>query len=780
MLDKKDLTERDICTKYITPALIASGWNLHTQIREEVQLTAGRVIVRGKMVSRGEQKRADYVLFHKANLPIAIIEAKDNNKPIGQGMQQALKYADMTNVPFAFSSNGDGFIFHDPTNPDQPETELALGEFPSPALLWRKYCLYKGIPDDRQALITQDYYSDGSGKTPRYYQINAINQTLEAIAQGRNRLILVMATGTGKTFTAFQIIWRLWKSGTKKRILFLADRNILIDQTKQNDFSPFGAAMTKVTKRQIDKSYEIYLSLYQAVTGTEETQNIYKQFSPDFFDLIVIDECHRGSAAEDSNWRDILTYFSHATQIGLTATPKETKDVSNTDYFGEPIYTYSLAQGIEDGFLAPYKVIRLDLDRDLQGWRPNKNQTDKYGTAIPDRIYNQQDFDRTLVLEQRTKLIAAKIMEFLRSDDPYAKTIVFCEDTEHADRMRRALINASGSLGGDNHRYVMRITGDDPIGKAELDNFIDPESTYPVIATTSQLMTTGVDAQTCKLIVLDQRIQSMTQFKQIIGRGTRLREDHGKYFFTIMDFKKATELFADPDFDGDPVQIYEPEIDGPITPPDDTESDNESDESETINGIVPKGPHTKREKYFVHDVDVRLVAERRQYYGRDGKLITESLRDYTRKTIRNEYTSLETFLKRWQQADQHEAILEEVGLQGVMIDDLIADVGPALDLFDLICHIAFDAPPLSRRDRANQIKARGYFAQYGEQARAVLEALLEKYADEGIANFTDRSLLKVNPISQIGTPLEIVNHFGGKAQYHSATQSLAKELYQSA
>jgi type I site-specific restriction endonuclease len=476
MLDKKALTERDICTKYITPALTSSGWNLHTQIREEVQLTAGRVIVRGKLISRGEQKRADYVLFHKTNLPIAVVEAKDNNKPIGQGMQQALKYADMLNIPFAFSSNGDGFIFHDATNPDHPETAITLAEFPSPALLWRKYCRHKGIPDDRQTLITQ--------------------------------------------------------------------------------------------------------------------------------------------AAEDSAWRDILTYFRSATQIGLTATPKETKDVSNTDYFGEPIYTYSLAQGIEDGFLAPYKVIRLDLDRDLQGWRPSKDQTDKYGTAIPDRIYNQQDFDRTLVLEQRTKLIAAKIMEFLRSDDPYAKTIVFCEDTEHADRMRHALVNASGSLGADERRYIMRITGDDPIGKAELDNFIDPESTYPVVVTTSQLMTTGVDAQTCKLIVLDQRIQSMTQFKQIIGRGTRLREDHDKYFFTIMDFKKATELFADPDFDGDPVQIYQPSIDDPITPPDDFSDDNsDEDESdvENIDGIVSKKPHSKREKLYIHDVDVRLVAERRQY-----------------------------------------------------------------------------------------------------------------------------------------------------------------------
>jgi type I restriction enzyme, R subunit len=787
MLDKKDLTERDICTKYITPALTTSGWNLHTQIREEVQLTAGRVIVRGKMVSRGEQKRADYVLFHKANLPIAVIEAKDNNKPIGQGMQQALKYAEMLNIPFAFSSNGDGFIFHDATNPDHPETELPLGEFPSPALLWRKYCRHKGIPDDRTHLITQDYYSDGSGKMPRYYQINAINQTLEAIAQGRNRLILVMATGTGKTFTAFQIIWRLWKSETKKRILFLADRNILVDQTKQNDFAPFGAAMTKIKQRQVDKSYEIYLSLYQAVTGTEETQNIYKQFSPDFFDLIVIDECHRGSAAEDSAWRDVLTYFRSATQIGLTATPKETKDISNTDYFGEPIYTYSLAQGIEDGFLAPYKVIRLDLDRDLQGWRPNKDQTDKYGTVIPDRIYNQQDFDRTLVLEQRTKLIAAKIMEFLRNDDPYAKTIVFCEDTEHADRMRHALVNASGSLGADERRYIMRITGDDPIGKAELANFIDPESTYPVVVTTSQLMTTGVDAQTCKLIVLDQRIQSMTQFKQIIGRGTRLREDHGKYFFTIMDFKKATELFADPDFDGDPVQIYQPSIDDPITPPDDRSSDNSDEDPsdiETIDGIAPKKPHSKREKLYVYDVDVRLVAERRQYYGRDGKLITESLRDYTRKTIRNEYTSLDTFLKRWQESEQREAILEELGLQGVMIDDLVADagndIGTEFDLFDLICHIAFDAPPLSRRDRANNIKAKGYFAQYATPAKAVLEALLDKYADEGVTNFSDISLLNVQPINQLGTALEIVKSFGGKTHYHSATQALTKELYQSA
>jgi type I restriction enzyme R subunit len=552
-MDKKSLTETDIRSKFITPALTGPGgdkWNLLNQIREEVFFTKGRVVVRGKTVRRGEAKKADYILYFKPNLPLAVIEAKDNTHSVGDGMQQALEYAEILDVPFAYSSNGDAFLEHDRTATAGTVTrEIPLEQFPTPDELWARYRQAKGYTAAQESIATQDYYDDGSQKSPRYYQLVAINRTVDAIARGEDRILLVMATGTGKTYTAFQIIWRLWKSGAKKRILFLVDRNILADQTKTNDFKPFGQAMTKITNRTVDKSYEIYLCLYQAVTGTEEAQNIYRQFSPDFFDLVVVDECHRGSAADDSAWRQILEYFSSATQIGLTATPKETKDISNIEYFGEPIYTYSLRQGISDGFLAPYKVVRIgldkDLDKDLDGWRPEAGQTDKYGQIIEDREYNDRDFDRNLILEQRTEVVAAKVTEFLKGTDRFAKTIIFCENIDHAERIRQAMVNANPDLAAANSKYVMRITGDNDEGKAQLDNFIDPESTYPVIATTSRLMTTGVDAQTCQLIVLDRRINSMTEFKQIIGRGTRINEDYGKLYFTIMDFKRATALFAD-------------------------------------------------------------------------------------------------------------------------------------------------------------------------------------------------------------------------------------------
>ena len=783
-MDKQHLSERDICSKYITPAITRSGWDLHTQIREEVTFTKGRIIVRGKLHTRGETKRADYILYYKPNLPIAIVEAKDNKHSLGDGMQQALNYAETLDVPFVFSSNGDGFLLHDRTGQAaQVESELTLDAFPSPDELWQRYCAWRGIANEQaRTTVAEPYFDDGSGKLPRYYQVNAVNRVIEAIAKGQQRLLLVMATGTGKTYTAFQIIWRLWKSKAKKRILYLADRNILIDQTKTNDFKPFGQAMTKITNREVNKAFEIYLSLYQAVTGNEEDKNIYKQFSRDFFDLIVIDECHRGSAAEDSAWREILEYFSTATQIGLTATPKETKDVSNIDYFGEPAYTYSLKQGIEDGFLAPYKVVRIDIDRDLQGWRPEKGKVDKNGQVIEDRIYNQKDFDRTLVLEKRTELVAKKITEFLRATDPFAKTIVFCEDIDHAERMRQALTNLNPERIKENRKYVMKITGDDAEGKAELGNFIDPESRYPVIATTSKLMTTGVDAQTCKLVVLDQRIQSMTEFKQIIGRGTRINEDYDKYWFTIMDFKKATELFADENFDGDPVQIYEPKPGEPPVPP---------DEPEEVGGnqppnppeppMPPLPPGEKRIKYVVGDVSVYVVAERVQYYGNDGKLITESLKDYTRKAVRREYISLDQFLRRWSATEKKQAILEELRQQGILLEALSEEVGKEIgkdcDAFDLICHVAFEQPPLSRRERAEQVKKRNYFTKYGAEARRVLEALLDKYADTGIENIESMNVLQLDPLSGMGTPLEIVQTFGGKAQYQAALRELEVNLY---
>ena len=776
-MDKKKLSERDICTKYITPAVINAGWDLHNQIREEVSFTKGRIIVRGKLHSRGEQKRADYILYYKSNIPIAVIEAKDNSHSVGSGMQQALNYAETLEVPFVFSSNGDGFLFHDRTGQAAiTEQALALEAFPSPAELWQRYCQWKGIETSAaRHTVEMPYYDDGTVRAPRYYQANAINKTVEAVAKGQQRILLVMATGTGKTYTAFQIIWRLWKSGTKKRILFLADRNILVDQTKNNDFKPFGAAMTKISKRQIDKSYEIYLSLYQAVTGNEEEKNIYKQFSPDFFDLIVIDECHRGSAAEDSAWREVLEYFSSATHIGLTATPKETKEVSSIHYFGDPVYSYTLKQGIEDGFLAPYKVVRIDIDKDVQGWRPSKGQVDKTGQLIEDRVYNQVDMDRTLVLEKRTELVAKKITEFLVATDPYAKTIVFCDDIDHAERMRQALVNLNPERVKENRKYVMRITGDEQEGKAELDNFINPEERYPVIATTSKLMTTGVDAQTCKLVVLDQHIKSMSEFKQMIGRGTRINEDYGKYWFTIMDFKKATELFADKDFDGEPVVIYEPKPYEPPVPPDDITDGGDITTGGDEGG--DGGDGEGRVKYVLGDVTVYVVSERVQYYGPEGKLITESLKDYTRQTVRKDYASLDEFLRSWNKADRKAAILQELEQHGVLLEPLADEVGKDFDAFDLICHVAFDQPPLTRRERAEQVKKRNYFAKYGEQARQVLESLLEKYADSGIETLESMNVLQLDPISQLGTPIELVRAFGGKDSYINAVKDLETLIY---
>jgi type I restriction enzyme, R subunit len=760
--DKKKLSEQDIRTKYITPALAGAGWDQDRQIREEVKVTDGRVLVKGNSTTRANPRRADYILYYKPNIPIAVIEAKDNTHTVGAGMQQALAYADMMDIPFVFSSNGDGFLLHDRSGCYEPmENELSLSEFPRPADLWSRYRQWKGLDDNKERILTQSYYVDDIRKMPRYYQLNAINRTTEAIANGRNRVLLVMATGTGKTYTAFQIIWRLWKAGVKKRILFLADRNILVDQTRQNDFKPFGSAMTKITNRQVDKSYEIYLSLYQAVSGNEEERNIYKQFSRDFFDLIVVDECHRGSAADDAMWRDILDYFSSATHIGLTATPKETKYVSNVHYFGEPVYVYSLKQGIEDGFLAPYRVYRIDLDKDLQGWRPERGQKDKYGYEIEDRIYNQKDFDRSLVLEQRTRLVAKKVSDFLKSTGRYDKTIVFCENIDHAERMRQYLVNENADLVRENGRYIVRITGDSPEGKAELDNFIMPSSKYPVIATTSKLMGTGVDAQTCKLIVIDKRIESMSEFKQIIGRGTRINEEYNKYYFTIMDFRKVSELFADPDFDGEPLDGSKFDPTDPVAPV--TPRDNE-----------PSGAR----RYVVNDVAVSVVAERVQFMAADGKLITESLDDYTRKNVTRQYATLNAFLTSWTKAEQKTAILEELEEQGVLFDALQEQVGKDYDPFDLICHVVYGQPPLSRRERAAKVRKSTYFTKYGEQARKVLEALLMKYSDGGITDIENNEVLRIDPLTTFGTPIEIVNTiFGGSANYMEAIRRLERCLY---
>ena len=784
-MNKKELTEADIRTKFITPALVGPDggkWKLMTQLREEIYFTKGRVIVRGKTVRRGEAKKADYVLSYKPGIPIAVVEAKDNTHDVGAGMQQALEYAEILDVPFAYSSNGDAFLEHDRTGTGSAvEREIPLEQFPSPEDLWGRYQAAKGHTTAEALVTTQDYYDDGSGKTPRYYQLVAINRTVDAIARGENRILLVMATGTGKTHTAFQIIWRLWKAGAKKRILFLVDRNILADQTKTNDFKPFGQAMTKITNRTVDKAFEIYLSLYQAITGTEEEQDIYTQFSQDFFDLVIVDECHRGSAADDAVWRKVLTYFTSATQIGLTATPKETKDVSNIEYFGDPIYTYSLRQGILDGFLAPYKVVRLGIDKDLEGWRPEKGKTDRYGQEIEDREYNETDFDRNLILEKRTELVAAKVTELLKATDRFAKTIVFCDNIDHAERMRQALVNANPDLAAANSKYVMRITGDNDEGKAQLENFIDPESTYPVIATTSQLMSTGVDAQTCHLIVLDKRINSMTEFKQLIGRGTRINEDYNKLFFIIMDFKRATALFADPNFDGEPVQIYEPTAGDPVLPPDNSPGEVDGEGTAVVyDAPGASGPSKVSEgtvRYYVDDVAVEIVSERVQYLDADGRLITESLKDYTRKTVRKAYVSLDAFLNAWKDADRKQAIIEELASHGVFLDELAEQIGRDFDAFDLVCHVAFSQPPLSRRERAHKVRKRNVFGKYGDETRPVLEALLDKYADAGLKSVESLEILKVDPLTGFGTPVEIVNLFGGKPSYLAAIRELEAALY---
>ena len=795
MIEKKTLSERDICTKFITPSVEKAGWNKMTQLLEEVSFTDGKIYVRGKLTARGTQKRADYILYYKPNIPIAIIEAKDNKHSVRAGMQQALEYARILDIPCVFSSNGDGFLFHDRTATDASiETEMDLDNFPTPEQLWEKYKKYKGIVTPAaEKMAAQDYYFDGSNRKPRYYQQIAVNRTVEAIGNGQNRIILVMATGTGKTYTAFQIIHRLWKSGAKKRILFLADRNALIDQTRRGDFKHFKDKMTVVKNRQIDKSYEIYLALYQGLSGSDEEANAYKQFSPEFFDLIVIDECHRGSAKEDSSWREILTYFSKATHIGLTATPKETKQTSNTDYFGEPIYTYSLKQGIDDGFLAPYRVVRVALNVDTEGWRPDKNKTDKDGQIVEDRIYNRKDFDRHLVIDERTDMVAQKLTEFLKGYDRFAKTIVFCVDIDHAERMRSALAKHNADLVAENYKYIMQITGDNDEGKRELYHFTNAEDVYPVIATTSELMTTGVDATTCKVIVLDANINSMTKFKQIIGRGTRINEEFGKMFFTILDFRNATDLFADKNFDGDPIRIKPVSEETDLSHIIDEEENDTSPIIDEVSGeditIVPPsvrypetpetigGAGEPRKKVYINGVNVSVLISRELYFDQQGKPITTSLKDHTKGIIKEQFASLDEFLNKWHATERKEALIAELQDQGILIEALYEAVDKEVDLFDLICHVAYDQKPLTRKERANNVKKRNYFTKYGEQARKVLEVLLDKYADEGITNIESMDVLRVRPLTDFGSPMEIIKEFGNKAQYLEAVRELENELY---
>ncbi|EAP4709745.1 DEAD/DEAH box helicase [Salmonella enterica] len=800
-LNLSTLTEADIITKRVMPAILKAGWDNTTQIRQEVKLRDGKVIVRGKVAARRTVKSADIVLYHKLNMPLAVIEAKANKHEIGKGMQQALGYAHLLDVPFVFATNGDGFIFHDKTATGAIEREITLDEFPTPDELWQKYCQWKGYTAAQMPIVTQDYYNDGSEKRLRYYQLQAINKTLEAVSNGQNRLLLVMATGTGKTLTAFHIIWRLWRSGVKKRILFLADRNVLVDQTRLDDFQPFGSAMTKITGRTLDPAFEIHLALYQALTGNEEHQKAFKQVSPDFFDLIIIDECHQGSASEDSAWREILDYFSSATQIGMTATPKETHEVSNSDYFGDPIYTYSLKEGIEDGFLAPYKVVRVDIDVDLQGWRPVRGQSDLNGELIDDRIYNQKDFDRTMVIDERTELVAKTITDYLKRTNPMDKTIVFCEDIPHAERMRRALINLNPEMVKRNDKYVMKITGDDEEGKGQLQNFSDKKKEWPVIVTTSELMTTGVNVKTCKLIVLDQTIRSMTKFKQIIGRGTRIEQDYGKLWFTILDFKKATELFADERFDGIPEKVME------ATPDDISDPDsgfNETLEEETpdvfadedINGAdedpatyttstmggsgpLPEEEDNRVRKFHINGVTVGVVSQRVQYYDADGRLVTESFKDYTRKTVLKECASLDDFVRKWQDADRKAAVIKELELQGILWDVLAEEVGKDLDPFDMLCHVVYGQPPLTRKERADNVRKRNYFTKYSDAAQTVLSNLLDKYADAGVEEIENIQVLKLKPFDQMGTLQEIITDgFGDKGTYMQAVSDLESEIYQ--
>lgn len=806
-MNKKLLSEADIKEKFITPAIINSGWDEHTQIIREYSITAGRIWVKGKLTARGKKLFADYVLYI-SGIPVAIIEAKDNNHSINSGIQQALKYSNLMDIPFVFSSNGDGFYFHDKTVTEGDiETSLSLDDFPTANFLWEKYKKFKGIETEtEEKIILQDYFTD-SDRKPRYYQQIAINRTVEAVAKGQKRIILVMATGTGKTYTAFQIAYRLFKSKSKRKILFLADRTSLVDQTLRGDFRHFKDAMTVIKKKVInldgkdllvsnnkrgidnaDKAFDIFLGLYQGLSNSDpEVPDAFKDFSPDYFDLIIVDECHRGSAKEDSKWREILEYFNTATHIGLTATPKETKEVSNIHYFGDPIYTYSLKQGIDDGFLAPYKVVKVTLDIDADGWRPPQGFTDKDGNLVEDRIYNTKDFDKNIVVEDRRKLVANKITEFLKLNNRFDKTIVFCVDIEHAEGMRAALANANADLVKENNKYVMQITGDNEEGKRELDNFINPSEKYPVIAVTSKLMTTGVDAQTCKLIVLDSNIGSSTEFKQIIGRGTRINEEYGKTYFTIMDFRNVTNHFADPDFDGDPVSIINIDGDGPIdipdpVPPTDIE-DPDFPEPDYPEPADPDGVNEPKPKYIkkvIQGVDVNIINERIQYLGADGKIITESLIDYTKKSIENQYKTLDSFLQAWNNADKKKVIIDELENKGIFFEALNDEVGKQFDPFDLICHIAFEMPALSRKDRADNVKKRNYFAKYSEKAQVILSNLLDKYADDGLLTIESTEVLKLKPINELGTPVELIKAFGGKPQYEMAIRELEQELYKKA
>lgn len=779
-------SEEDIKNRHITPAIEAAGW-AKEQIFMEYCFTDGRITVRGKNARRGKKKQADYILTApNGRTPLAIIEAKRGDKMLGDGMQQALEYAEILDIPFVYTSNGKGFLEHDRLS--GTERELAMDKFPAYAALWARFSGESALSAAQQSALLSDYYFDGDRQiAPRYYQRIAIDRTVAAISGGQQRVLLVMATGTGKTYTAFQIIWRLMKNKLKKRVLYLADRNILIDQTMQNDFRPFKKVITKVENKTLDSSYEIYMSLYQQLAGNEGDEP-FRQFQPGFFDLIVVDECHRGSAREESQWRKVLDYFSSATHLGLTATPKESSEVSNIGYFGEPVYIYSLKQGIEDGFLAPYKVIRVGLDKDLEGWRPPKGKTDIDGEEIEDRLYLREEFEKYIVIDERTQAVARRITRWLNENDPFAKTIVFCVDIDHAERMRQALINENRERVKDNPRYIMRITGDNAEGKAQLDNFIDPNEKYPAIVTTSKLMTTGVDCKTCKLIVLDNEIKSMTEFKQIIGRGTRINDDYGKQYFTIMDFRNVTNLFADPEFDGMPESITDDDeafvIDGDNWLPDEKDEKTPSDDEIDGNGdggkFEPPSEGEVRKKIRVRGVEVCVLSERVEILDENGKLIVESLTDYSKRNILNEYATLDVFLQAWNAANKKQAVLDALEEQGLPLEVLQEAYGKAdgIDPFDLILHLAYNRPPMTREERARRLEKDGFLQAYSTECREVLSALLDKYMNEGIA-LDEPAILSNAPFKSIGSPKKIIGLFGGNAQYQAAIRDLQRHLYAS-
>ena len=785
ILDKSQMTEEDIKLNYITPAILAHWQN---KVTMETRITDGRINIRGNLVARESPKKADYVLWLNRGKPIAVVEAKDNNHHVSFGLQQAITYAQMLDVPFAYSSNGDGFREHDFLTGQ--ERDLSLNEFPTPEELTSRWEQNAnggiGVSEDEKTIINQPYYSDQNTYEPRYYQRNAVNRTVEAIAKGQNRLLLVMATGTGKTYTAFQIVYRLLKSGLKKKVLYLADRNILVDQSIQQDFSPLKKTIHKINFAKDDPvtitSHEVYFSLYQQLTGNDDKEEegedavarFAQLFQKDFFDLIIVDECHRGSAKKDSNWRKILEYFSSATQIGMTATPKETKYISNIDYFGEPVYTYSLREGIDDGFLAPFKVYNIHTNIG-EGWRPYKGQTDKNGNIIEDRIYTNSDFDYNIIIEDRIYEVAAEITNYLKATDRMQKTIVFCANENHAQNMRDALAELNADMCKENPDYVVRITGSDVYGKSKLDYFISVREKYPVIATTSKLLSTGADCKMTKLIVLDEMISSLTEFKQIIGRGTRLREKEGKNHFVVMDFRNVTRLFADPDWDGpiEMVEGYDPNADKDGKKPKEPGDPGDKPPVETPPGIrvVP-----------IVDASgcrVEIIGKSVSVYDANGKLLRhESIVDYTKSNIVGKYASLDNFIQQWSAEDKKRVITELLREQGIDLEAMKAEQNMSdVDDFDFICHVAFDKKPLTRKERADNVKKRDFLSKYSGVAREILEALLDRYMNTGIYEIEQTEILQLDPFRKYGKPSKIASYFGGREGYRQALKELEAELY---